>query len=244
MHLEMYVAGWLTAAAGVWRAGDDREMSIRVPVPVYVLESGPHRVLIDTGLHAGAVADPHAHYGSPQVTDPFTLEMELSIAEQIDLDAITHVVLTHLHFDHAGGLALVPPSVPLVVQAREWAAGHDVAAIRHNGYFTVDYDAPARELILADGDLDLFGDGSLGLMLTPGHTPGHQSVQIGDHLVLGGDVAYFASGLDDHRFPGYGADRGAQTASADRLRALRDAGINVLPGHDPAVLCPGPVALR
>lgn len=79
-------------------------------------------------------------------------------------------------------------------------------------------------------------------MLTPGHTPGHQSVRIGGDLVLGADVAYFASGLDDHRFPVYGDDYAEQARSATRLQALRDAGIRVLPGHDPDVLRPGPIA--
>ena len=61
--------------------------------------------------------------------------------------------------------------------------------------------------------------------------------------MIGGDVVHFASGLDDHRFPVMGDDFAAQAASADRLRALRDAGIHVLPGHDPAVLEPGPLTV-
>jgi hypothetical protein len=54
-------------------------------------------------------------------------------------------------------------------------------------------------------------------------------------------VTHFASGLDDHRFPLFADDHVAQAASAERLRALRDAGTHVRPGHDPAVLAPGPV---
>jgi glyoxylase-like metal-dependent hydrolase (beta-lactamase superfamily II) len=79
--------------------------------------------------------------------------------------------------------------------------------------------------------------------LTPGHTPGHQSVRVGERLVIGSDVTHYASGLDDHRFPIFGDDFAAQASSADRLRALRDAGAAVLPGHDPAVLKAGPVSL-
>ena len=239
----MFVAGWLTAAAGVWRRGDDLDRPIRFPVPAYVLDTGDHRVLIDTGLHPSAVADADAHYCRPEVTGPFALELDQNIAEQLDVTTITHVVLTHLHFDHAGGLALLPESAPVLVQRREWDAGHDSAAIKRNGYFPIDYDLAARDVILVDGDHDVFGDGSITLMLTPGHTPGHQSVRIGDDLVLGGDVAYFAGGLDDHRFPVYGDDYEEQGRSAARLRALRDAGVHVMPGHDPDVLCPGPVAL-
>ena len=59
--------------------------------------------------------------------------------------------------------------------------------------------------------------------------------------MLGADVALFAGGLDDLRFPAFGADQDAQVRSAERLRALRDAGPTVQPGHDPDVLVPGPV---
>jgi glyoxylase-like metal-dependent hydrolase (beta-lactamase superfamily II) len=89
---------------------------------------------------------------------------------------------------------------------------------------------------------DLLGDGSIELMLTPGHTPGHQSVRVGDQIILGADVAHFASTLEDNRFPVFADDFAAQAQSADRLRQLRDAGARVLPGHDPDVLRPGAVA--
>jgi glyoxylase-like metal-dependent hydrolase (beta-lactamase superfamily II) len=49
--------------------------------------------------------------------------------------------------------------------------------------------------------------------------------------------------LDDHRFPAFGDDFAAQASSAERVRALRDAGTVVLPGHDPTVLKPGPLSL-
>jgi len=55
-------------------------------------------------------------------------------------------------------------------------------------------------------------------------------------------VSIFASGLDDHRFPIFGHDFADQATSAERLRALRDAGANVTPGHDPDVLRPGPLS--
>lgn len=61
-------------------------------------------------------------------------------------------------------------------------------------------------------------------------------------LVLGADVAHFADGLDDHRFPIFGDDHAAQGRSAERLKALRNAGHTVLPGHDPEVLRPGPLS--
>jgi glyoxylase-like metal-dependent hydrolase (beta-lactamase superfamily II) len=241
MKVEMLNVGWLTAAAGIWRRDDDLDRRSRVPVPAYIIETAEERILVDTGLHPAAVADPARRYGTPEALDQFRFELDASISEQIDLTSITKVVLTHLHFDHAGGLALLPSSVPIIVQRREWAAGHDAAGVTKNFYLPADYGTVGEQIVLIDGDHELLGDGSIQLLLTPGHTPGHQSVRVGERLVLGGDVTHFASGLDDHRFPIFADDFAAQAASADRLRALRDAGAVVRPGHDPAVLVPGPV---
>jgi N-acyl homoserine lactone hydrolase len=240
MKIELLNVGWLNTSAAVMRSGDDPGRKVRLPIPAYLIETAEARILVDAGLHPAAVEDATRHYGSPEAIGPFHLEQDRSIAEQLDLSTVTKLVLTHLHFDHAGGLALLPASVPIVAQRREWEAGHDRAAIARNFYLPLDY-AGEREVTLVDGDHDLLGDGSIELLLTPGHTPGHQSVRVGDRLVIGGDVAPLASALDDHRFPAFGDDLEAQAASAERLSALRDGGAVVLPGHDPEALTPGPI---
>src|SRR4051812_23811011 len=240
MHVEMLNVGWLTAPAGLFRGGEP-DRPIRIPVPVFVIETGEERILVDTGFATAALDDPAGYYGLK--LSLFGFEQEAGFAEQVDLSSLPRVVLTHLHFDHAGGLALLPPSVPIVAQRREWDAGGDAAAIARNFYVPADYaGVDERALVLVDGDHDLLGDGPILLLSTPGHTPGHQSVQVGERLVIGGDVSHFASGLDDHRFPSFGDDFEAQAASADRLRAMRDSGVTVLPGHDKDVLTPGPLA--
>ncbi len=235
------IAGAMTAPAAVWRAGDDFEQPVRFPVPAYLIERGDERILVDTGLHPGAAADAAGHYAGAESLGLFRLEQEASVADQIDVGSLTMIVLTHLHFDHAGGLELIPESVPAVVQRAEWEAGEDDDAIARNFYLPRDYAPGGREIVLVDGDHDLLGDGSVELLSTPGHTPGHQSVRIGD-LVIGADVAYYASGFDDHRFPPYGDDQERQAESARRLVGLREAGATVLPGHDPEVIVAGPVS--
>jgi N-acyl homoserine lactone hydrolase len=242
MKIEMLDVGWFTAPVGIFRAGDDLDRKVRLPVPAYVVETDTERILIDTGLNPAAIADPAAYYDRPDVFAVATIEQQRSVAEQIDVDTLTRVVLTHLHWDHVGGLPLIPSSVPVVVQRSEWAAGHDDAAVLRNFFLTRDYAEQDRELTLIDGDCDLLGDGSVELMLTPGHTPGHQSVRIGE-VVLGIDVAHYDSGLDDHRFPVFADDHEQQGRSAERLRAMRDSGLTVIPGHDPDVLRPGPVTV-
>jgi len=238
----MFNVGWISSSAALWREGEDPESRTRFPVPCFLIETERERILIDTGLHPGAVGDPAGFYGRPEA-GLFELELEQPVTEQLDPATITQVVLTHLHFDHAGALGLLPDSVPVVVQRREWEAGRDEQAIRRNFLYPRDYAIDERRVVLVDGDHDLLGDGSVQLLLTPGHTPGHQSVRVGERLVIGADVGHYAATLDDHRFPSFGDDRHAQARSAERLREMREAGTRVLPGHDPEVLSPGPLEL-
>lgn len=241
MKIEMLNLGWMTAPAGLWRQGDEEpERPLRLPVPAYLIETDSERILVDTGLHPDAVTDPEARYGEGTALGHFGLEQEEGLANQVDLSTVTRLVLTHLHFDHAGGLALIPDSVPVVIQRAEWEAAYDRAGVERNFFQPADYAEVPSNLRLIDGDHDLLGDGSIELLSTPGHTSGHQSVRIGD-LVLGADVALFAGGLDDLKFPAFGADQDAQVKSAERLRDLRDAGLTIQPGHDPDVLVPGPI---
>jgi len=241
VRVEALNVGWITSSAAIWRQGEDPDTEIRFPIPAYVIETGDERILVDTGLHPGAVADTEAYYGRPAL---WRLELERPVTEQIDASTITRVVLTHLHFDHVGALTLLPSSIPIVVQRREWEAGHDFAAVKRNFFTPRDYfDVDDDRIVLVDGDHDLLGDGSVELLLTPGHTPGHQSVRVGEALVLGADVTHFAGTLEDHRFPSFADDFAAQADSARRLLGMREAGARVMPGHDPDVLRPGPVAV-
>jgi N-acyl homoserine lactone hydrolase len=241
MKVERLNVGWFTAPAGIFRAGEEMDRTVRYPVSAYVVETPTERILIDTGLNPAAIADPAAYYERPDLFSVFKLEQEQSVVEQVDVSTLTKVVITHLHWDHVGGLRLIPTSVPIVVQRDEWQAGHDDAAVRRNLFLPRDYAEDGREVILVDGDQDLLGDGSIELLSTPGHTPGHQSIRIGG-VVLGIDVTHFASGLEDHRFPVFADDHEQQGRSAERLRAMRDAGLDVIPGHDPDLLHPGVVS--
>ncbi len=241
MRVQMLDAGWISASAAMFRQGEDPASRITFPIPAFLIETETERILVDTGLHPGAAVDPAGFYGRPEAA-VFELELERPVLDQVDPSTLTRVVLTHLHFDHAGALTLLPEGVPVVLQRREWLAAHEREAVARNFLYPRDYAVEEDRLVLVDGEHDLLGDGCIRLLPTPGHTPGHQSVMVGEELVLGADVGHFAATLDDLRFPSFGDDFAAQRASAARLRALRDSGVTVLPGHDPEVLRPGPVS--
>jgi len=109
----------------------------------------------------------------------------------------------------------------------------DMAAKR--GFNPRDFDL-GHKLRLVDGEHDVFGDGSVVCLPTPGHTPGHQSLKLrlasGD-VVLAADSCYFCRTLRERRLPRFVDDRDAMLASLDRLAALEAKGARIFFGHDP-----------
>jgi glyoxylase-like metal-dependent hydrolase (beta-lactamase superfamily II) len=84
-----------------------------------------------------------------------------------------------------------------------------------------------------EGEHDLFGDGEIVLVPTPGHTPGHQSILLSGDTLLVGDACYFADWLDSELSPPYGYDKQQELRSLRTVRAMRDEGVRMVFGHDP-----------
>jgi N-acyl homoserine lactone hydrolase len=123
----------------------------------------------------------------------------------------------------------------LVVQRREWEAGHEPDQIAANYYDPRNYDL-GHDVLVVDGEHDLFGDGSVVCVPTWGHTPGHQSLRVrGERgeVVLAADACYLRRTLDDLHLPAVLHDREAMLRSLEALRALRDRGAQIFYGHDP-----------
>lgn len=127
------------------------------------------------------------------------------------------------------------PNATVVIQRKEWEAGMAVALDADTLHERSDYDLghPVR---LVDGEYDLFGDGAVVCVPTPGHTVGHQSLKVrlltGQLVVLASDCCYFERTLDGGALPTFGHDFDEQRRSLARLRKLRDDGATIVPGHD------------
>jgi len=124
----------------------------------------------------------------------------------------------------------------LVVQRREWQVGAEPDLIATQHYNPADY-ALGHDVLELDGEHDLFGDGRVVCLPTPGHTPGHQSLRVrldcGD-VILTADACYLRRTLEDLHLPSIVHDEAAVRTSLLRLRALRAGGARLVFGHEPA----------
>jgi N-acyl homoserine lactone hydrolase len=238
MRVVPLTCGWLTGKTGLFLAGE--EGRLRVPVPAFLIEHPKGRVLFDTGLHPDVGVDAKARLGIAAEIFASELGPEEDVAGRlaaadVAADRIEHVVLSHLHFDHAGGLATLR-NARVVVQRREWEAGSDADVAAKVGFMKQDYDY-GHELLLVDGEHDVFGDGRVVCVPTHGHTPGHQSLRVrlgGGDLVLTSDACYLRRTLEAEHLPPRPWDPESMLASLRRLRTLRDRGARLVFGHDPA----------
>ena len=107
--------------------------------------------------------------------------------------SLSYIVQTHLHIDHTGALGHFP-SATVVVHARELEAARAAESLLAGGYVRDDFDRPELAWLLVDGELDLFADGAIHLIETPGHSAGHMSVLV--QLNEAGAVLLTADAVD------------------------------------------------
>jgi N-acyl homoserine lactone hydrolase len=219
-----------------------RSRWITLPIPAFLVEhpnAGPF--LIDTGLHASVATDPAENLGrvakalysiDMAPTDAAPAQVR---ARGTDPGAIGLVLMTHLHYDHASG-ATQFPNATFLVERREWDAANRGGMLQ--GYHGPHLDPALRwRAIDVGAEADLFGDGSVRLLHTPGHTPGHLSLLLrlesGERLLLAADAAYAQRTLDERLVPLFVDDHDDYLASLDRLIALSHEADHVVGGHDP-----------
>jgi N-acyl homoserine lactone hydrolase len=246
-------------SAALWWALTEREWTKPLPINAYVIEHDDGLVLFDTGQHRDSVTDPdyfprgplrllYRRLGRVEIGPGETLTGLLA-AQRYDIRDVRTAVISHLHHDHVGGLAELPQA-EIVVAADEWQSMRGpMPATR--GFFPRHIDLPGvrwRQVTpepTQDPALspfgaahDLFGDGSLVLLPTPGHTPGSMSLLVRRPglvpLLMVGDMAFDLDCMAHERVPGVGK-RSRLVDSTRKVNGLanRYPGLVVLPAHDP-----------
>jgi N-acyl homoserine lactone hydrolase len=230
---------------------------VKVPVPSYLIRHpSAGAILVDTGLHPSVATDGKENFGgiANRVGNP-TLDAGSDVPAQLrkrglDPGEIPVVVMTHLHIDHASAISEFPQST-FVISEPEWRAAAVGPQPLLNGYRrqqydyafdyrTIDFDRANIDSYASFGrTFDLFGDGSVRLAFTPGHSAGHMSVicrlQEND-FVIGGDATYMVAQLaGDAALPPRPYDSHNFRRSLQELRLFRNQfpGATITPGHDP-----------
>jgi glyoxylase-like metal-dependent hydrolase (beta-lactamase superfamily II) len=198
-----------------WTPGMNEGKQMAFVDNCYLIKHAQGWMLWDTGV-ADAIAqmpdgqkpaDPRAvHWKRPKTLVAQLQEVGVNPAD------IKYVAVSHTHADHSGNVPLFPQSTLLVQKAEyEWPvpAGQPPR-------FPAAY--PVNKLA---GDHDVFGDGSVVILSTPGHTPGHQSLLVRlprtGAVVLSGDLVHFKDNWDQRRVPSMNTDAAQSNASMQKV---------------------------
>lgn len=227
---------------------------LQVPVPAFLVEHpGAGALLIDTGFHPSVAVKPQENLGrlsqftfrdvqmKPEQAAPAQLR-----ARGIEPSAVKVVLMTHLHIDHASAISEFPDST-FVVSAAEWAAasshGQFHRYVRRQfdhgfDYRLLDFEGPDAQSFSGFGrSFDVFGDGSVRTVYTPGHTLGHMSVVLRTargEVLIAGDAIYLRRTLDATHLPYRTEDEHLFRRSLREIRqyASETPQALIVPGHD------------
>jgi N-acyl homoserine lactone hydrolase len=207
---------------------------VQIPIACWLVRTSDATILFDTGLSPRALPGLLRHDPLARFTEADLLVHRLD-ALGLETGDVDQVVLSHLHYDHAGGAALFPKA-ELVVQRDEYAYAHYPAPFFAPFYYRKNFDMPGARWRLLDGDTELAP--GLTVLRTDGHTPGHQSLlvelpQTGP-VILAADACYWREHVEAERVPGVVWNPTQAQHSVKRLKTLaRLTGATIFPGHDP-----------
>jgi N-acyl homoserine lactone hydrolase len=193
----------------------------------YVIKHGDDYMVWDTGFMPGS---------SPNA--PTVSLVEQLARLNVKPEQVKFVGISHFHGDHTGQLVSLPGAT-LLIGEREWAAltaaspmaGANVGAFKHwiSGGGKVEPQA---------ADKDVFGDGTVVILRTPGHTPGHQALLVRlkekGPVILSGDLVHFRENYESNGVPGFNYDRSQTTASIERIKQIeKNLKATFIIQHDP-----------
>jgi N-acyl homoserine lactone hydrolase len=202
---------------GRWSPGVNEGKPMEFSDNCYLIRHAKGFLLWDTGVPDAVAAMPD---GMVVAGGAITYRRAKTLAAQLaELGVkpadVTYVAVSHTHGDHVGNLGLFPTATILIQGAEyEWA----MALPTKPGFVAT------QTIDKLAGDRDVFSDGSVTILSTPGHTPGHQSLLVvlpkTGALVLSGDAVHFRDNWEQRRVPSMNVNREQTLASLDRIAGV------------------------
>jgi len=199
--------------------GKPGEMS----APCFLIRHPQGDLLWDTGL-GDAIAD---RPGGIELAPGIRATVRVKLVDQLKMLGLTpldidYLAFSHWHEDHTGNANLFGKAT-WILQRKELAAATGPAPPPFESLTPVSAYKNARTRIV-DGDTDVFGDGSVRLLLMPGHTPGHQVLEVrlphAGVVLLSGDLYHSREARRLRRVPRVNTNRAATLASMNRFEAI------------------------
>jgi N-acyl homoserine lactone hydrolase len=232
--------GFLSIDRSIFLTGIDMGQKIRAPVYSVLLMHDEGPILIDVGLNPDGLTDPEHAWGpraklaNPEVTEADDIrnrlqEVNLKVAD------VKMVIVTHLHWDHTGGLRFFD-HCPILIQKEEFRFAYNPDSFFSPQYMRNHIDFPLNYKMIEGDQIILPG---LSVIKTPGHTPGHQSVLVrldsGAHYIFSGDAVILQENLT-RKIPSSNNLNNEQAIdSLYRLEHLAQLlGAEIIPSHDMA----------
>lgn len=227
MKLHLFQCGTIRTKKHLLVKGPETDAEFVVPIPFFGIEHPAGKVLFDTGQPLSAVGCTTGGNYIPVMTEADYVSYQLARIGWQTSD-ITHIVLSHLHADHAGGIEAFQNAV-CFLQESELAHGRGIMDRYPLRWHLLRGEQQPR--------YDVFGDGKVQIVFTPGHTPGHQSLllELGEWgpTLLAADSVYTDEVLAPEGFPGVFSNREDTVRTLAMIREMRRDGVRVIAGHDP-----------
>ncbi len=234
--------------------GVPKEHWLTVPVVAFWVEHpSAGSILVDTGFHPSVAVDPKQSLGriGSFIFKGIEMTPDQAVAAQLraagtEASAVRTVLMTHLHTDHASAMSEFPAAT-FLFSAREWEAatsdgelhGYRSKQFDHAfDYRTLDFSSSGGDSFASFGSsLDVFGDGSVRCVYTPGHTHGHMSVVLrlkDREALIAGDAIYTLRTLTHSHLPARMEDEHnfRRSLREIQLYAEQTPGALIIPGHD------------
>jgi N-acyl homoserine lactone hydrolase len=213
----------------VWTPGQNVGRTIQFSSTCWLIKHGNVWLLWDTGVPQSTLNDPRGWSTLPKL---IVYHLDRSLTDQLAQIGLKPsdvglVAISHTHGDHIGNMALFANSTVMMQRAEyKWIYSADGPNNNVNQLMALARKllGTPKKLDLIDGDRDVFGDGSVTLLSTPGHTPGHQSLLIhlrnSGFIVLSGDVVHLEENFQKDIVPSLNTDKAQSIASMERVRQL------------------------